>query len=63
MKKKQIRKPILFFLFVILFCSIYSLYHIKESFDEYKITTTLNEITNDSLDTIKSNLIDIKNNI
>ena len=63
MKKKQIRKPILFFLFVILFCSIYSLYHIKESFDEYKITTTLNEITNNSLGPIKTNLIDISNNI
>ncbi len=63
MKKKQIRKPILFFLFVILFCSIYSLYHIKESFDESKITTTLNEITNNSLGPIKTNLIDIKNNI
>ena len=63
MKKKQIRKPILFFLFVILFCSIYSLYHIKESFDEYKITTTLNDIIYNSLGPIKSNLIHIKNNI
>ena len=63
MKKKQIRKPILFFLFVILFCSIYSLYHIKESFDEYKITTTLYDIINNSLGPIKSNLIHIKNNI